>query len=218
VLSLVHRRDSLRVRSAASRFWAPSSTVTLTTTAASPTGKGRLLPPAPATANPIHPTSMPKELLAFVSWRPSTHGAAGVCSRTSLSANCRRRTCREFSCGPKEQCWHLAPRPAHGAGDLWVDPFGPFEAATWGPISENGQSTEGCGRWARTDLGAGRIGRDEGPGRHHSLRHAWPELRASLVIGCSCSSSQIEEVPAHRRAFFSSQRACPASCGGSAAA
>jgi hypothetical protein len=88
-------------------------------------------PPAPATANPIHPTSMPKELLAFVSWRPSTHGVAGGCPRTSLSANSRRRTCREFSCGPKERCWHLAPRPAHGAGDLWVDPFGPFEAATW---------------------------------------------------------------------------------------
>jgi hypothetical protein len=27
-------------------------------------------------------------------------------------------------------------------------------------------------------------------------------LRASLTNGCSCSSSQIEEVPAHQRAIF----------------
>jgi hypothetical protein len=43
---------------------------------------------------------------------------------------------------------------------------------------------------------------EQGKTRGHSSRGAWPGLRASLTNGCSCSSSQIEEVPAYQRAFF----------------
>jgi hypothetical protein len=62
-----------------------------------------------------------------------------------------------------------------------------------------------------------RIVLEEGHRTRHSLRGAWHGLRASLINGCSCSSSQIEEVPADQRVFFitTGMSRC---CGGSAAA
>jgi len=65
--------------------------------------------------------------------------------------------------------------------------------------------------------GTGRIVREDGGRTRHSLRGARHGLRASLINGCSCSSSQIEEVPADQRVFFitTGMSRC---CGGSAAA
>jgi hypothetical protein len=105
---------------------------------------------------------------------------------------------RESPCDPTEpglrpSCPTCRQAEPTARGHVWPSERG---------LSDFAQLTKTTDGPANAPLRTRRISGPGALGTGHSLRGARHGLRASLIHGCSCSSSQLEEVPAYQRAIF----------------